>query len=378
MRAHSALARHSGSAYLRAMIPVEHGEQMDANRQAPPAERKNHVPPRPRRKPRHIRRHLHPRPHSAQSTWVRLGISAAAAGVLILVLLALAIKYAERDWARKNQQAHASRVRRPDPPAQSRPDAENAAAGWRYTPPPGAVAATLQRLSGDALIPNWWLIQSRGHSAREQSYLVLAMLRMAMAAGGESAALKNDVAAAYLQQNRVNTATRQLRMALQIEPGFAPALFNSALCATAQRHPAAASRLLAQYLAQRPNDASAYRLQSMLLTQLGQPEVALDILERFLRNQPPEQPLFLETAVLAARLGQNTKALLYLETSLAGNPIQSVVRTYQSSAFRNIRLSGVGDALAAKLAARARVAFSAPLPVEEILPLRATPDAMVR
>ena len=105
---------------------------------------------------------------------------------------------------------------------------------------------------------------------------------------------------------------------------------------------------------------------------------ASDLLERFLRDQPPEQPLFLEAAMLAARLGQNGNALRYLETALYGNSIQSVVRAYQSPAFRGIRLSGAGDDLASRMASRARVAFSAPLPVEDISPRRAAPDAIVR
>ena len=73
------------------------------------------------------------------------------------------------------------------------------------------------------------------------------------------------------------------------------------------------------------------------------------------------------------------KALLYLETALSGNPIQSVVRTYQSSAFREIRLSGEGDALAARIAAKARMTYGTPIPDEDIQPIRAsTPEAKVR
>ena len=82
---------------------------------------------------------------------------------------------------------------------------------------------------------------------------------------------------------------------------------------------------------------------------------------------------------MAARRGQTGKALRYLETALNGNPIQSVVRTYQSAGFREIRLSGEGDRLAARMAERARMAFSSPIPAEDIQPLRETPpEAIVR
>ena len=68
-----------------------------------------------------------------------------------------------------------------------------------------------------------------------------------------------------------------------------------------------------------------------------------------------------------------------LETALNGNPIQTVVKTYQSPTFRDIRLSGEGDPFASRLANRARAAFSTPVPESEILPLRATtPEAKVR
>ncbi len=66
--------------------------------------------------------------------------------------------------------------------------------------------------------------------------------------------------------------------------------------------------------------------------------------------------------MLAARLGQNGNALRYLDTAMNGNPIQTVVRAYQSPAFREIRLSGEGDELAARMADKARVAFGTPIP----------------
>jgi hypothetical protein len=114
-------------------------------------------------------------------------------------------------------------------------------------------------------------------------------------------------------------------------------------------------------------------LQSTLLSQLGAQRTALNMIEKFLRDQPPEQPLFLEAAMLAARLGQPDTALRYLETAMNGNPIQTVIRAYQSPAFRDIRLSGNGDILAGRMAEKARTAFSTPIPPAEIQPRRAAP-----
>jgi hypothetical protein len=64
--------------------------------------------------------------------------------------------------------------------------------------------------------------------------------------------------------------------------------------------------------------------------------------------------------------------------ALNGNPIQAVVRTYQSALFRDIRLSGDGDDLAARLAKSARIAYSTPVSEDTVLPIRVTPDALLR
>jgi hypothetical protein len=85
------------------------------------------------------------------------------------------------------------------------------------------------------------------------------------------------------------------------------------------------------------------------------------------------------SAILAARLGQTGNAIRYLETALNGNSIQAVIRTYQSTVFREIRLSGEGDKLSARMADKARAAFGTPVPEDEIQPLRATaPEIKIR
>lgn len=347
--------------------------QDDNNR--PPSAEGTAIPPRPHR--RAGRTSLIPSQPSIRHHTLRLVLATTIGLLLMLVLLLLAVKYAQRDWSRKNLEARTAHAQQPaDRLADPSPHA--AIPGWAYDWSPNATRRALTRWTSDPRVANWWLIQSRGHPDHEQPYLIVGLLRMAMATSGESADMKNDFGAAYLQQRRLRSAMGQFQAALQIEPGYPPALFNLALCAITQRNPAEGSRYLARYLARRPTDTAAYRLQSSLLTQLGRPQQALDMLERFLRDQPPTQPLFLEASLLAARLGQHGTALRYLETALAGNSIQAVVRAYQSSSFRAIRLSGAGDALAARMASQARVAFGTPLPIEELAPQRAPPDAIVR
>ncbi|HAL92104.1 MAG TPA: hypothetical protein DCM68_03665, partial [Verrucomicrobia bacterium] len=307
---------------------------------------------------------------------IRLAVATAIGIVLMFSLLMLAVKYLQRDWNQKQQRARASEVK---PASEKTAPPDSIPAGWTYELRPSATQRQMDRLTSDPLIANPWLVFARGLSDKADPQAVLAGLRMAMAIGGENAEIKNDLGAAYLRQKRTRDAAAQFCAARQIAPGFTPALFNLALCSIADRNPSQAVRRLGKYLGHRPDDVAALRLQSTLLTQLGQPRDALDMLEKFLKDQPPEQPLFLEAAILAARLGQSRSALRYMEIALNGNPIQSVVRTYQSPVFRDIRLSGEGDALAARMAAKARTAFGAPLPVQEIEPLLApAPDAKIR
>lgn len=343
----------------------------DSQRPDPPSAPGNPIPPRghqakPPRNPA-----IPPQP-TAKTHVIRLAIAAALGIAVMFALLMLAAQYLQRDWAQKQQKAKA---KRPPAPARSTDAKPAEPTGWTYELRPSATDRQLDRWQADRFVDNWWFVLSRGLSSKTDPRIRMAGLRMAMARTGESAELKNEMGSLLLRQKRTKEAAAQFHAALQIHAGFPPALFNLALCSIAERNPTQAIQLLGRYLGRRPADVVALRLQSKLLSQLGQPRDALDMLEKFLKDQPPDQPLFLEAAALAARLEQNGKALRYLETAINGNPIQAVVRTYQSPVFREIRLSGAGDALAARMAAQARVTFGAPVPVEEIEPLR-EPDGV--
>lgn len=353
---------------------VSSGKQSTASKR-PPAAATSPIPPRDHYRPR--RNALIPPQPSMRTHVIRLAIATALSLVLMSALLLLAVQYLKRDWTQKQQRAWASGAPRPaEEPAQ----APAGPTGQPYVPPATAADRYLAQLATDPLTRrNGWLILARSLSNKADAQAVVSALRMALAIDGESADVRNDFGAAYLQQRRMRQAAEQFAAAEQIQPGFAPALYNLALCAISDRQPEQAVRRLGQYLGRRPGDVTALRLQATLLDRLGRTDRALLLLEKFLKNQPPEQPLFLEAAQLAARLGQTGKALRYLETALNGNPIQAVVRTYQSGVFREIRLSGEGDRLAARMADQARMAFSSPISEEDIQPLRETPpEALVR
>lgn len=314
-----------------------------------------------------------------KSHTIRLIVASTVGAFLMLILLLMAVKYAQRDWNRKNQRARSSTFHQADSAGSTESDATKVIEGWTCELPPEATQRMLDRLVSPRKGPNGWLLLGRALPEKSESEHALACLRMAMASEGESAKIRNDLGAVYLQQNRIRNAIAEFRAADQIEPGFAPARYNLALCAISLRDPNRGIHLLGQYLAQRPEDTTALRLQATLLTQLDRPQEALRMLENYLKSQPANNPLFLEAASLAARLGQNGNAVRYLETALNGNSIRTVIRTYQSPAFRSIRLSEAGEDLTARMARKARVTFSTPIPVEEIRPLRSSsPTAIVR
>jgi Flp pilus assembly protein TadD len=334
------------------------------------------------------RTHAHPKRNSPspqltiKDHTLRLMVATAIGVAVMYALLMLAVKYANHDWNQKNQRAWTSYTPKSSAPAsnaEASATAPSTSSAWKYELRPSATQRQMVRLASDRFVPNVWLVLARGLSDKTDTEIVISCLRMAMAGNGEDAAMKNDLGAVYLQQKRTKEALAQFNAAEQIRPGFAPTRFNLALCAISDRDPEKAILLLGQYLGQRPDDTAALRLQSTLLAQFGRSQDSLHMLEKFLKDQPADQPLFLEAALLAARLGQTGNAIRYLETALNGNSIQTVVRAYQSATFRDIRLSGEGDKLAARMADKARAAFSAPIPEDEIPPLRATtPKAKVR
>ena len=303
---------------------------------------------------------------------IRLLVATVIAALVMLALLMMAVQYEKRDWNQKIQRVWAASAPKPAAVEKAPPDTTETPAGWKFELPPAASSRLLKRLHADRFVSNWWLILARSVSDPSLPELQVSCLRMAMAISGETAEIKNDLGAFYLQQRFIREATAQLWIANQLQPGFAPTRFNLALTAIADRDPMQAIQWLGQYLGQRPSDATAIRLQATLLTQLARPAEALRMLEKFLKNQPFDNPLYLEAAVLAAKLGQNQNALRYLEISMAGNSLPNVIRTYQSVAFRQIRLSGDGETLAKVMASKARVAYSEPVPTEDIAPLRAT------
>jgi len=313
-----------------------------------------------------------------KSHTIRLVVATTIGVGMMLFLLMMAVRYAQRDWSKKNQRASASRWHTAQTSGTEEGNHTEISKGWDYELRPLATQRELDRLAFGRGGPNGWLLLGRALSDRTEPRAVRACLYMAMATQGETAKIKNDLGAVCLQQKHLRQAIAQFRAAEQIQTGFAPARYNLALCAISGHKPALGIRLLGQYLGQRPEDTSALRLQVALLSQLGRPEEALLMLENFLMSQSADEPLFLEAATLAARLGQTGNAIRYLETSMQGNSIRTVIRTYQSPVFRDIRLSDEGEALTARLANKARATFSTPVPPEEIRPLRSTaPKAKV-
>jgi predicted Zn-dependent protease len=146
-------------------------------------------------------------------------------------------------------------------------------------------------------------------------------------------------------------------LAERLEPGYAPTLFNRALCALLSDLPENALVWLVRYRARCPEDVQAMRLQFNLLVQLDRADEAMDTLGAYLAKQPPTHPLLLDAAIQAAQMNRVSDAIRYLEIAQKGQAPMVIARIYQSPAFREIRLSPEGTAFAERLAKRARAAL---------------------
>lgn len=297
------------------------------------------------------------------STLVSFRLWFAAAGCFLLMVIFLfgSIRYAQRDWSNKNSRARSwGKSTEAASLAEGKSSGEgmdSATAselpGRPYKLSSAALEEYVRRLSGPQDGPELWLLQAYVGASpageREKAY------RLGLAARGDGAAFHNAAAAIFLGHQRITEAQEQLWLAEQSAQGATPAIFfNRALCAVLRNRPKSALMWVSQYLARAPKDAQAARLQYTLLMQAGEYVMALDLLRSFLKDQPPTQSLYLDAARLAARLNRQEEAMRYLEESLGGQPLETVVRIYQSPTFRDIRLGPDGAVFTARLAQQAR------------------------
>lgn len=183
---------------------------------------------------------------------------------------------------------------------------------------------------------------------------------LAQARGAPGETVLNELGVMDLAKGRFALALSRFAAALEVRPGFLPALYNRALCEARLGQTALALADAAAYAGRHPRDAGATRLLAALLCELDRAPEALELLERSLaRNGNPA--LALDAAELAAREGALSVALLHLEAAVeAGVPLAGVARTWKGPLFDTLRTSPDGRAFTAALAARVRQAANLP------------------
>lgn len=287
----------------------------------------------------------------------RLATSVGLSALLMLVAMVGAMKYLQRDWADKNQRARSGggvAAAAPRQPAQDPARTEGDGIQWRI--PEDARERFLASLGGGERAGHVWLVQ--GFAGRMAPGERQRAALLDLAEHGDSVQFRNLHAALLLRHGDVLQAARQLRSAERLEPGYAPTLFNRALCALLSDLPEKALVWLARYRARCPEDVQAMRLQFNLLVQLDRADEAMDTLGAYLAKQPPTHPLLLDAAIQAAQMNRVSDAIRYLEIAQKGQAPMVIARIYQSPAFREIRLSPEGTAFAERLAKRARAALA--------------------
>ncbi len=111
---------------------------------------------------------------------IRLIVATAIGVVLMLVLLMLAVQYAQRDWSQKNRRAWLLGAPKPVDATQTA-DSQEELPGWTYELLPSATQRQMDRLASDPFIPNGWWILAAIVSAKTDPRLVVSALRMAIA-----------------------------------------------------------------------------------------------------------------------------------------------------------------------------------------------------
>lgn len=208
---------------------------------------------------------------------------------------------------------------------------------------------------------NIWPYLTEGWANLGQLYLEsndpgraqLALERAAENSPG-SPEILNDLAVAHLLQNNLADALDLLDAAQEINPSYAPLYFNKALCHLGENDRESAVRAIDHYLRLRPRDPKALKERAYLYAEEGQYEEAMQTLKRALSVAPDWPPLYFDAAATAALLGRIDDALEYLEKSEVLTSPGHVYQIYQQPAFREIRLTELGEMFEQNLAERAR------------------------
>lgn len=287
-------------------------------------------------------------------------------GMLIVACIAMLILYAslkraaQKDWQTQIQNSKQSRMAVQNK-GEVAPAAPLPPPGYDmpFIPDAGAYHRHIQRLGTFPLVSerDFWFVMANAYMNTETT-LAEAALYLAMANIGETAELYNTLGILQLRREDAAAAQRKFHAALQLDPLFNAAHFNSVLADLMAGNRTAAGIKLKHMIARHPSDIQAIRLYTTLLAQNGDRRGAFLVLKAALADNPALPDLYLDAAIQAARFNETGTAIHYLERALQYVPVENVLKVFQSPAFREIRRSEESLALREHMAQRAREALA--------------------
>lgn len=164
----------------------------------------------------------------------------------------------------------------------------------------------------------------------------------------------NDLGVSHLFQNHVTKAMDIFDAVSEIDPGYAPSYFNIALCKLARQAPSEAAEMLNQYLRLRPDDPRALKELAFLYANERNYSEAMNSLRTALTHAPEWPPLYFDAAATAALMGHIEESIRYLDKAEFLTTPGMVYRAFQQPAFKDVRLSELGQIFEKEIAERAR------------------------
>ena len=124
----------------------------------------------------------------------------------------------------------------------------------------------------------------------------------------------------YARQNHFDKAEAELKTALSLEPGFAPAAVNLADLYRAQNRDKEGERVLKDAISRSPNDASLEHALGLLMVRQKRSVQALDLLAAAARIEPGNARYVYVYAIALNGAGQTRAAIETLERSIKAHP----------------------------------------------------------
>lgn len=148
----------------------------------------------------------------------------------------------------------------------------------------------------------------------------IALFEHTLQVAGQSAVIRNNLAAAYAQKGEVDAAINQYRRTLAIDPGFPDANANLGLALFGQGKTDEAIRFYVAELARDPAHPEALCHLGVALAVQGNLPGALDAFDAAIRARPDYADAHYDRGLALDRLGRRDEAIVELETLLAAHP----------------------------------------------------------